>query len=225
MDRIGAVQRFVEHEHVRIAHECRGDLRALAHALAELVDAAVGDVEHLDGLQRVLRRAPIGDAVEVGDVADELARGEPARHRFVLRYQREPAEHLAIAAGVAAFDRTLPWLTSMRPVIARISVVLPAPLGPSRPVTPGPNEQLSSDSATFWRNHTDTLSTVTVASSTNAGSFAVFGTAAGSDVIAPPSGTGAAARHPRRARADVDARIANSPPLLTPVSGECRATM
>ena len=60
----------------------------------------------------------------------------------------------------------------MRPVIARISVVLPAPFGPSRPVTPGPNEQLSSDSATFCRNHTDTLSTVTVASSTNAGSSA-----------------------------------------------------
>ena len=46
--------------------------------------------------------------------------------------------------------RTVPWLTSMRPVIARMSVVLPAPFGPSRPVTPGPNEQLSSDSATFW---------------------------------------------------------------------------
>ena len=60
----------------------------------------------------------------------------------------------------------------MRPVIARISVVLPAPFGPSRPVTPGPNEQLSSDSATFCRNHTDTLSTVTVASATNAGSTA-----------------------------------------------------
>ena len=52
----------------------------------------------------------------------------------------------------------------MRPVIARMSVVLPAPLGPSRPVTPGPNEQLSSDSATFCRNQTDTLATVTVAS-------------------------------------------------------------
>ena len=101
---IGAVQRFVEHEHVRIAHERGRDLRALAHALAERVDVPVGDVEHLDRLQRVLGRAPVGDAVEVGDVAHELARGEPARHRFVFGHQREPAEHLAIAARVAAFD-------------------------------------------------------------------------------------------------------------------------
>ena len=35
LDRIGAVQRFVEHEHVRIAHERGRDLGALAHALAE----------------------------------------------------------------------------------------------------------------------------------------------------------------------------------------------
>ncbi len=57
--------------------------------------------------------------------------------------------------------RTVPWLTPTSPVIARISVVLPAPLGPSRPVTPGPNEQLSSDSATFGPNHTDTSTTST----------------------------------------------------------------
>ena len=41
--------------------------------------------------------------------------------------------------------------------MARISVVLPAPLGPSRPVTPGPNEQLSSDSATLGPNHTESV--------------------------------------------------------------------
>ena len=56
-------------------------------------------------LQRVLGRAPVGDAVQVGDVAHELAGGEPARDRFVLGHEREPAEHLAIAARVAALDR------------------------------------------------------------------------------------------------------------------------
>jgi hypothetical protein len=39
--------------------------------------------------------------------------------------------------------------------MARIRVVLPAPLGPSSPLTPGPNEHVSSDSATFGPNHTD----------------------------------------------------------------------
>ena len=71
---IGAVQGFVEHEHVRIADERGRDLRALPHALAELVDAPVRDVEHRDRAQRVVGRVPVGDAVEVGDVAHELAR-------------------------------------------------------------------------------------------------------------------------------------------------------
>ena len=57
------------------------------------------------------------------------------------------------------------------PVIARINVVLPAPFGPRRPVTPGPNEQLSSDSATFGPNHTDTSVISTVGSGANAGSL------------------------------------------------------
>jgi hypothetical protein len=101
LDRVGTVQRFVEHEHMGIAHERRGNLRALAHALAEGVDVAVGDVEHLDGSQRVLRRAPVADSVDIGDVVDELARGEPGGHGFVLRNQREPPEHLAVATRVA----------------------------------------------------------------------------------------------------------------------------
>ena len=58
----------------------------------------------------------------------------------------------------------------MVPVIARIRVVLPAPFGPSSPVTPGPNEQLSSDSATLAPNHTETSSTSTVGVAANAGS-------------------------------------------------------
>ena len=154
-------------------HERGGDLGALAHALAEVVDAPVGDVEHRDGPQRVLGRAPVGDAVQVGDVADELAGGEPGRHRFVLGHERHPAVDVADrGAGRGPRSRTVPWLTPTRPVIARISVVLPAPFGPSRPVTPGPNEQLSSDSATFGPNHTDTSATSTVASAANAGSSA-----------------------------------------------------
>ena len=35
----------------------------------------------------------------------------------------------------------------------RSRVVLPAPFGPSRPVIPGPNEQETLETATFWPNH------------------------------------------------------------------------
>src|SRR3954471_16274567 len=78
--------------------------------------------------------------------------------------------------------RTVPWLTPTRPVIARISVVLPAPFGPSNPVTPGPNEQLSSDRATLGPNHTDTLEISTVASLANAGSGRAGSTVGGRNV-------------------------------------------
>ena len=42
-------------------------------------------------------------------------------------------------------------------------------------MTPGPNEQLSSESATFWPNHTETSSTSTLGSATNAGSVVDIG--------------------------------------------------
>ena len=63
-----------------------------------------------------------------------------------------------------------PSLSGRSPVTARIRVVFPAPFGPSRPVTPGPNEHDRSVSATFCPNHTDACCTVTVASGANAGS-------------------------------------------------------
>ncbi len=66
--------------------------------------------------------------------------------------------------------RTAPSLGRSSPHIARMSVVFPAPFGPSRPVTPGPNEHETSVRATLCPNHIDARSTSTVASGTNAGS-------------------------------------------------------
>jgi hypothetical protein len=101
---VGAVERLVEHEHLRILDERGGDLRALPHALAERVDVAVGGIEHVDRAQRGVRRVAVGDAVEVGDVADELAGSEAGRHGLVLRHQRHPGMHLPVAARVVAID-------------------------------------------------------------------------------------------------------------------------
>ncbi len=60
LHRVGAVQRLVEDEHAGVAHQRGGDLAALAHPLAEAVDAAIGDVEQGDGARapRRARRAP-----------------------------------------------------------------------------------------------------------------------------------------------------------------------
>ena len=151
LHRVGAVQRLVEHEHVRVAHERGGDLGALAHALAERRRPADRRRRASRPCAALVGRAAVGDAVQVGDVADELARGQAARAPPRPR-ARAPSRrgHRRSRRGSRPSTRTVPWLTSIRPVMARISVVLPAPFGPSRPVTPGPNEQLSSDRATFW---------------------------------------------------------------------------
>src|SRR5437773_1626091 len=89
--------------------------------------------------------------------------------------------------GSPPATHTWPTETETRPVTARISVVLPAPFGPNRPVTPGPNEHESSESATFGPKNTDTPDTTTVGWATNAGS-------SGPSVTAPPSGS--AGHHP-----------------------------
>ena len=55
------------------------------------------------------------------------------------------------------------------PHTMRSSVVLPAPLGPSRPVRPGPNEHERSETATFCPNHFETSVTSMVAPAEKAG--------------------------------------------------------
>ena len=84
-------------------------------------------------------------------------------------------------------DETMPELP-IRPEIIRNSVVLPAPFGPSTPVMPGPNEQVTSETATLVPNHFETPATSTVGSATKAGS-------AGRLVIGP-CGIGGERAHP-----------------------------
>ena len=161
---------------MRIAHQRGGHLGALAHALAERADRPVGGVEHARpsparGRARRGRRRRAGRRCSAR--ADGPS-GRPAPPR-----PRAPGRRSACTwrsrRGSRPSTRTVPWLTPVSPAMARISVVLPAPFGPSRPVTPGPNEQLSSDRATFWPNHTDTPPTTTLGSATNAGSVGTIG--------------------------------------------------
>ena len=86
---VGAVQRLVEHEHLRVGDERGGDLRALPHALAEAARPAVRDVGEPDRLDGPIGRTRVGDAVQVGDVANELPSGEDRRHGFVLGHEGE----------------------------------------------------------------------------------------------------------------------------------------
>ena len=89
---------------LRVGDERGGDLRALAHALAEPADPPIGDVEQPDGLERAVDRVRVGDAVQIGDVLHELASSEHRRHGFVLGHQGEAALHRPVSAGVGAED-------------------------------------------------------------------------------------------------------------------------
>ena len=182
------------------------------------------------GRRAASRRVAVGDAVQVGDVAHELARGQPGRHGLVLGHERHAARAPGgRGAGRGRSTRTVPWLTPTSPVMARISVVLPAPFGPSRPVTPGPNEQLSSDSATFCPNHTETSRDLDGRRRRRTpGRPGVArrrdgrqrGRGHGGDISAPPSGSGAAARRCRRRARRRRSPTASSPPWSTPPSGD-----
>ena len=154
---VGAVERLVEHEHRRVRDEGGGDARALAHALAEAADPPVGDVEQVDGGEGGVGGGAVADAVQRRRVADELAGGERRRGWRPPRARGRPsAAPRGRRAGRARRPAPCRGSAPSRPQIARMSVVLPAPFGPSRPVTPGPNEHDTSVSATFWPNHTDT---------------------------------------------------------------------
>src|SRR5437879_3822967 len=108
--------------------------------------------------------------------------------------------------GSPPATHTRPAETDSKPVTARVSVVFPAPFGPSSPVTPGPNEHDSSDSATFGPKNTDTPETTTVGWATKAGSSDPSvaagaptdgpGAVPGALVTAPPSGSASAAPRP-----------------------------
>ena len=152
-----------------VAHERGGDLGPLAHALAEAVDAPIGDVEQADR-PSAASGAP-GRRPGAGRRCSARTAGRSAPPAPLRPRARGPCRRWTRRSGAGRGPRRGPALVDAdRAVIARISVVLPAPFGPSRPVTPGPNEQLSSDSATFAPNHTDTSATSTVGSTTNAGS-------------------------------------------------------
>ncbi len=61
-----------------------------------------------------------------------------------------------LGAGVVAEDAQLPRSSGISPASRRSMVDLPAPLGPSSAVTPGPRAKLTSDTATTSPNHFDT---------------------------------------------------------------------
>ena len=132
--RIDADRRLVEQHDARPVHDAAGDVEAAAHAAGEL----------LDRLGRRDRRGPVRSStqstccasararqpLQPAERLEVLARGEERIERHFLRHD---AQLRAASARRAARSnsRISPPSRRTRPVIARISVVLPAPFGPS----------------------------------------------------------------------------------------------
>jgi hypothetical protein len=139
VDRVEAAERLVEDHEIGVVQQRADELHLLLHAARQLVDLRRAPV-----LLGRLEREPLEPRVDaaVGVLAaDPLQFGEEAQHLAHLHLLVEPAllGQVADAIGDAGVgvgtpedaDRALVGAITFR--IMRIVVVLPAPLGPSRP--------------------------------------------------------------------------------------------
>ena len=132
-------RRLVEEQHLGLVHQRAGDHHPLRLAAGEQVGLDFAAVEQPELLEQLVGAAvALGgrDAV-VGGVEDEVA---PDRERAVeVPALRHDGEHAArrdrVGGDVDAGDRRRPLVGRTRVVSIPTVVVLPAPLGPSRPNT------------------------------------------------------------------------------------------
>ncbi len=160
--RVHAVERLVEQQHGRVVHQRRGHLDALPHALGVLADLAVLGVTPS-------RRRPARAARRRRGRAGRAARRWPVRTRHPVRKSytasrsgTSPMRAVDLAGCCqtgSPSSVTVPADGARNPAIMWISVDLPAPLGPSRPVMPGPIVMVTSLTATTLPYQRETVST------------------------------------------------------------------
>ncbi len=149
----------------RVVHQRGGHLDPLPHPLGVRRDRAVLRVGHLDLRDRPLgRRAGVGQPVQLGVGDDELAAGQVVEHRLPLGHQADACGRPAsLRHSGSPSSVTVPVEGRGSPTSSRSAWILPAPFGPSRPVTPGPIVIDTSLTATTLRYHRETWSMLIVA--------------------------------------------------------------
>ena len=160
--RVHAVERLVEQQDRRVVDERAGELGPLAHALGVRADRAVGGVGQVDRGDRPGRGGVrIGDALEPRVEPRELA-ARSGSAWTASRSGTRPTWRYIVGSppGRRAVDHgRVPADGASRPAIRCRSVDLPAPFGPSRPVTPGPSANEMSLTATTLPYQRETWST------------------------------------------------------------------
>ena len=177
---IEARGRLVEQHHGRAAGQARAEVEPAPHAAGVGGDAAVGGLGQPEALEHV-GGAGLGLAhrqpVEPPDHLEVLAPGELLVDGGELAREPDPAaDRQRLGDDVVAEDRSRARRSARAASRARLtSVVLPAPLGPSRPNTvPASTVRSSPSSATtspkVWRTPSAWMAAVTGALQRLAGS-------------------------------------------------------
>ena len=127
-----------------------GDAHQRALARRQLVAQPVGEVRDPEALERFVRGgALVGHPVETGEHAERLADPEALGQRQVAGGEADVLHRLRPAAGRGVpAEPMVPSSGVMAPSSISRVVVLPAPLGPSRPTrSPGATVTLTSFTA------------------------------------------------------------------------------
>ena len=132
---VHAVERLVQHQHRRVAEQRRGDPEPLPHA--ERVAARLAPGRRLQaGLLDHLIDPLGGQALRMGQPQQVVAGAAAGLQRGRVQQRPDLAQRVPQARGTAGRrPARCPSSAASRPRITRIVVDLPAPLGPTNPVT------------------------------------------------------------------------------------------
>ena len=137
LDGVGAVERFVEHQHLWFGDQDGGHLGPLAHALAVARGSGRSAAPCKSTAAMAASARSIGHAGQDGCVLDVAPPGQEPVDGILLRHEGQVPVDLRIAAGIEPQTRTAPSEGASSPVTMRSKVVFPAPFGPEDAGDPG----------------------------------------------------------------------------------------
>ena len=133
---VDAGGRLVEHDHRRLVHQRLADQHPPLHPARQRAHVGVGLGREVEVVQDFVDpRAVVADAEIPGLDLERLARREERVEHQLLRHDAEQAPRVAVVGDdvVAEDARACRVSARVSPARIEISVVLPAPLGPSSP--------------------------------------------------------------------------------------------
>ena len=131
---IEAVDRLVEEQDRWIAEKCRPDSEALGHAEREAARATSRNLGEPDELEHLVDPA-LGQPVAAREPQQVIAGASPGMGRARVEKRAHLAKRAPSSRYRFPFTRASPVSGRSSPRITRIVVDLPAPFGPTKPVT------------------------------------------------------------------------------------------